>query len=135
MLKQLNYGDFLSAVQSRIEKGTGLRCYDVVPINAPSPFYYIEIIGKRKSDTKTMFCETYSVMIHAVSKSAYSSLGMFDLINKLEESLTEDIDLPEDFNLIMQTEEGMNTLKTDETKEKHAVFQYSFKISYGFKCK
>lgn len=135
MLKQLNYTDLISAIQKRIEENTGIRCYDMVPINAPSPFYYVEITGKRKSDTKTMFCETYNVMIHALSKASSSSVGIFDLINKLEESMTEDIVLPEGFNLIMQTQISMNNLKTEETKEKHAIFQYDFKISYGFKCK
>ena len=57
------------------------------------------------------------------------------MINQLEEALTEDIVLPDDYELIMQTNNGIQTIKQDETKEKHAVLSYEFMICYGFKCK
>ena len=57
------------------------------------------------------------------------------LIEDLQEAMTEDIELPEPFELIMQTDGGVQTIKTDETKEKHAIVSYTFMVCYGFKCK
>ena len=134
MLKKLSLIELVRAVQERVLH-TGYKCYDAVPINAKSPFYFVEIVGKKQADTKTMFCDVFTVWIHAISEPDASSVGIYDLIEKLEESLTEDIELPIDFNLVTQTELGLQTLKTDETNEKHAVIAYEFKISYGFKTK
>ena len=53
----------------------------------------------------------------------------------LDEALTEDIRLPEGFELVMQTNNGVQTIKTDETNEKHAVLAYEFMVCYGFKWK
>ena len=62
-------------------------------------------------------------------------MPVYNLIQKLEEALTEDISLPEPYQLVMQTNNGIQTIKTDETGEKHAVLAYEFMICYGFKCK
>lgn len=36
---------------------------------------------------------------------------------------------------ILQMDGGVQTIKKDETKEKHAVLLYEFTVCYGFKCK
>ena len=64
-----------------------------------------------------------------------SSVQVYELIQNLEEALTDDIELPEGYELIMQTNNGIQTIKTDETGEKHAVISYDFTVCYGFKCK
>lgn len=137
MLKKLGLVDLISALQSKIEQHTGVRCYDSVPKNAPSPFYFAEVVGKRTDDTKTMFCEVFEVWVHAISEPEDngSSIGIYRLIESLEESMTEDIVLQEGYNLIRQANTGVQTIKTEETKEKHAVIAYDFKVSYGFKVK
>ena len=53
----------------------------------------------------------------------------------LEEALTEDITLPDPYQLVLQTNSGINQIMTDETGEKHAVLSFEFMIAYGFKCK
>lgn len=133
--KQLGIIDLISAIQKKIEQSTGIRCYDVVPQNAPSPFYFVEVIGKRPSHSKTMWCDTFTVWIHAIAKPADSSIPIYEMIQKLEEALTEDIVLPEEFHLLMQTNNGIQTIKKDETNEKHAVLVYEFRVCYGFRCK
>lgn len=137
MLRKLGLVDLIQAVQNKVEQNTeGVRCYDSVPKNAPSPFYFVEVVGKRPADTKTMFCEIFTVWIHAIAAPDNgSSIGIYSMIESLEESMTEDIELPECFNLILQSSTGVQTIKTDETKEKHAVLAYEFKVSYGFKVK
>ncbi len=133
--KQMGLVDLISAIQEKVEERTGLRCYDAVPINKPSPFYYAEVVGKRPAHSKTMWRDIFTVWIHAIAEPGESSVQIYELIQNLEEALTEDIDLPEEYQLIMQTNNGIQTIKTDETKEKHAVLAYEFMVCYGYKCK
>ena len=133
--KQMGLADLISAIQKKVEERTGLRCYDVVPLNKPSPFYYAEVVGKRPAHSKTMWRDIFTVWIHAIAEPGESSVQIYELIQNLEEALTEDIDLPEEYQLIMQTNNGIQTIKTDETKEKHAVLAYEFMVCYGYKCK
>lgn len=135
MYRQLGLLDLIHAVQEKIENKTGLRCYDAVPDNAPSPFYFAEVVSKRSAHTKTMYRDVFTVWIHAVAEPGQSSVRIYELIQLLEESLTEDIILPEGFELILQTNNGVQRIKTDETNEKHAVLAFEFTVCYGFKCK
>lgn len=139
MYKQLGLVDLISAIQKQVEAKTGIKCYDEVPQNAPSPFYFAEVVGKRPAHSKTMWRDVFTVWIHAIAEKPKnqegSSVQIYELIQKLEEALTEDIELPEEFELIMQTNNGIQTIKTDETGEKHAVLAYEFMVCYGFKCK
>lgn len=133
--KQIGLVDLVSAVQKKVEEKTKYRCYDAVPVNAKSPFYYVEIVGKRPAHSKTMWRDIFTVWIHAIAEPGEPSVGVYELIRELEESLTEDIVLPEEFDLVMQTNNGIQTIKLDETNEKHAVLAYEFMVCYGFRCK
>lgn len=133
--KQMGLVDLIAAIQSKVEQKTGIKCYDAVPQNAPSPFYYSEVVGKRPAHSKTMWRDVFTVWIHCIAQQQASSVPIYHLIQGLEEALTEDIDLPEDYDLVMQTNNGVQTIKTDETGEKHAVLAYEFMVCYGFKCK
>lgn len=135
MHKRLGLVDLISAIQLKVEEKTGLKCYDAVPSNAPSPFYFAEIVQKKADNTKTMLRDVFTVFIHAVAEPTGSSEQIYDLIQKLEEALSEEIELPEEFELILQTENGLQALKTDETDEKHAVISYDFTVCYGYKFK
>lgn len=135
MYKQLGLVDLISAIQKKVRDNTETTCYDAVPDNASSPFYFAEVVGKRPAHSKTMWRDIFTVWIHAVAEPGESSVQIYDLIRELEESLSEDIELPEGFELVMQTNNGIQTIKTDETNEKHAVLAYEFMVCYGFKCK
>lgn len=135
MYKQLGLVDLIAAIQTKIKNQTGLECYDHIKQNTPSPFYYAEVAGKRPAHTKTMWRDIYTVWIHVIAEPSDSSVPLYGYIQNLEEALTEDIELPEGFELIMQTNSGIQTIKTDETGEKHAVLAYEFMVCYGFKCK
>ena len=82
-----------------------------------------------------MYRDIFTVWIHAIAEPKDSSVPIYQLINNLEEALTEDIELPDWVQLIMQTNNGVQTIKTDESNEKHAVIAYEFMVCYGFKCK
>lgn len=136
MIKKLGIVDLHAAIKNKIEDCTNIPCLDKVPDNTPAPFYFIQIVGKRQADTKTMFCDVFTVWIHAIAEKDNSSIGIYNLIQKLEESLTEQIHLPEYAELLSQTEQGLQNLSVDATTgEDHAVMAYEFKVCYGFKAK
>ena len=125
----------IAAVQEKVEALTGLRCYDHVPLNEASPLYFAEIIRIQPANSKTMYRDVYSVAIHCIAEESPSSVGVYNLIENLQSALSEDITLPEPFELVMQTDNGVQTIKTDESGEKHAIVSYDFTVCYGFICK
>ena len=135
MYKQIGFVDLIKSIQSVVKKNTGLECYDHVDLNAKSPFYYAEAVGKRPSHSKTMYRDIFTVWIHCIADESTSSVPVYNMIQELEEALTEDIVLPDPYQLVMQTNTGVQTIKTDETGEKHAVVAFEFMICYGFRCK
>lgn len=125
----------IAAVQDKIERLTDLRCYDHVPMNEESPLYFAEIARIQPANSKTMYRDVYSVAIHCIAEESPSSVGVYNLIENLQSALSEDISLPEPFTLVMQTDNGVQTIKTDESGEKHAIVRYDFTVCYGFICK
>ena len=125
----------VAAVQDKIETLTDLRCYDHVPMNEESPLYFAEITRIQPANSKTMFRDVYSVAIHCIAEESPSSVGVYNLIENLQSALSEDISLPEPFELVMQTDNGVQTIKTDESGEKHAIVNFDFMVCYGFMCK
>lgn len=125
----------IAAVQDKIESLTDLRCYDHVPLNEASPLYFAEITRIQPANSKTMYRDVYSVAIHCIAEESPSSVGVYNLIENLQSALSEDISLPEPFTLVMQTDNGVQTIKTDESGEKHAIVNFDFMVSYGFMCK
>lgn len=123
------------AIQNKVKSLTGLNCYDHVPLNELSPFYFAEITRIQPSNSKTMFQDIYSVAIHCIAEESLSSVGVYNLIENLQSALSEDISLPEPFTLVMQTDNGVQTIKTDESGEKHAIVNFDFMVCYGFMCK
>lgn len=135
MLKKLSFVDLIAALIALLKQNTDVKIYDFVPQDAPSPLIYIEAAGKQANDTKAMFCEVYSVNIHAVAEPYEGNTAIYKLINKIEEALTEDITLPEGFDVIYQLSDGVEAIYEEETKEKHAVLPVRFKVAYGYKIK
>lgn len=125
----------IAAVQDKVEILTGLKCYDHVPPNEKSPFYFAELARILPANTKTMFRDNFSVAIHCIAEKNQSSVGIYNLIESLQSALSEDIALPEPFELVLQTDNGVQAVKTDETGEKHAIVNFDFMVCYGFKCK
>lgn len=125
----------IAAVQDKVQALTGLRCYDHVPINEASPLYYAEITRIQPANSKTMYRDFYSVSIHCIAEESPSSVGVYNLIESLQSALSEDISLSEPFELVMQTDNGVQTIKTDESGEKHAIVNFDFMVCYGFRCK
>ncbi len=138
MYKKLGIQDLHAAIKNRVETGTDITCYDEVPKNAEAPFYYVEVVNVRPENTKISYRDVFTVWIHAIAEASNSSLGIYEMIQNLEEAMTEDISLPEQtfpVGLVMQASTGMQTLKKDETKEKHAVEGFEFTVVYGYKTK
>ena len=124
MYKQIGLVDLVAAIQKVVRENTGIPCLDHVELNEESP-----------SPSKTMYRDVFTVNIHCIAEEGPSSVGIYELIQMLEEALTEDITLPDPYQLVLQTNSGINQIMTDETGEKHAVLSFEFMIAYGFKCK
>lgn len=133
--KKLSPVTLIAAVQDKIQALTKIRCYDHVPLNEESPLYFAEITRIQPANSKTMSRDVYSVAIHCIAEESPSSVGVYNLIEQLQSALSEDINLPEPFTLVMQTDNGVQTIKTDESGEKHAIVNFDFMICYGFICK
>ena len=135
MLKKFETVEMHRILKEHIEARTNRVCYDAVPGNAESPFYYAELIGKRADNTKTMWREIFTFAVHCIAAPDAGSVGIYEMLDDLETAMTEDIELPEPYWLVLQTSQGLQTLKQDETGEKHAVVIYEFTVCYGFKTK
>lgn len=131
MYKQLGLVDLVKAVIEKITDNTGLTCYDAVPKNAQSPLCFVEVASSSPMQSKTMQIDTVRLQIHCIAEKGDSSVGIYELIRKVQEALTHDIELPNGFCVLMQKNLGIQTINVDETKEKHAVLAYEFKICCG----
>ena len=103
--------------------------------DTPSPFLFVEVVGKRDASSKTMFKEIFTVQIHAIATPSDARTEIYSMIQSVEESLTESLTLPDGITLVLQTETGVQSLQQDETNEYHAVISYEIMVSYGLKCK
>ncbi len=137
MLKQINIVDLLSAIQKHIESNTKLKCFDYVTENTASPFYFMELVNSKPSNSKTMFKTTYSINIHVVAEKNInnSSVALLEYVRDLEEAMTIDIDLKEPFQMLMQMNNGIQSIGVDETEEKYAIVNFEFTVCYGLICK
>ncbi len=135
MMQKLSFTKVIAAVIKLVEKNTEERCYDIIPDGAALPHYHPEIIQQLPINTKTMFKERYQVVIHAWAMCEKSSAPIYSLVEKLEEAMTEAIELPDGYELISQDAKGLQRIVQDEDGSKHAVMNYEFDIAYGFKMK
>ena len=135
MLQQFSIIELIKQIQKAVLSGTGKKCYDHVEKGQVSPFYYAEIVQSKSANTKTMYVTEYTVNIHVVSESGKTSVPLFKEIQALEEAMTADIDIPEPYELIYQMYNGIQSVYTEDTNEKHAVLNYTFKVCYGYMMK
>lgn len=135
MIRKISITTLMASIIDLVERNTGIRCYDAVPPNADSPFYYVELVSVKPKNAKSMYVDSYNFQFHCIADVDYSSVKIHELIQGLEEALTEDITLDDPYNLIRTVDNGVSVIKTDETGQKHAVLPVSYEISYGFICK
>ena len=135
MLRKAGFAEIAAAVLQNLRKNTGYACYDAVEKDTPSPFLFVEVVGKRDASSKTMFKEIFTVQIHAIATPSDARTEIYSMIQSVEESLTESLTLPDGITLVLQTDTGVQSLQQDETNEYHAVISYEIMVSYGLKCK
>ena len=133
--KLINYKVIIAGVINKL-KEYGIKALDIVPQNQEAPFCYVELTRTRAENTKTSFLNIYTIWIHAFANSDVSSIPIMDLCQEIQEALTEDITIPNEFVLVSQYINGLNSLYQEtETSEKHAVIELEIKICYGYKTK
>lgn len=135
MLKKLSFVDLIGAIIRKVEENTGRRCYDKIDKDAEMPFYWIEFVGQIPEPSKTMWKERYQVFIHTFADGSNGSVPVYNAVTELQEALTQDIDLPEEYDLLLQTPTGLQRILDEEDGSKHGITGYDFVILYGFKTK
>lgn len=135
ILRKLSFAEIASGVLQTLRTHTPYDCYDAVPQDSPSPLLFAEVVGKRDASSKTMYKEIFTVQVHAIASPGNARTEIYQMIQTVEEALTEPIPLPESVTLVLQTETGVQSFQQDETTEWHAVLAYEIMVSYGMKCK
>lgn len=134
MYRQLNITDLFKGIKERIETSTPFKCYDIPPENAPSPLVIMDLIRMDPADTKTMYVKKYTVNLHVIGAPRTGS-EILNHLTEIQEAMTEEIQIPECFNLLSQDDLGIQSIYTDETGERHAILSYMFTVNYGLKIK
>lgn len=134
MLQKLSFIAVLAAVIKKVEANTGLSCYDAIPKDAKLPFYHAEMLGSIPEKSKTMQKDRYQVVIHAFTEGN-GSVAIFEAIQKLEEALSEDIELPGDYEVTLQVPNGVTQILDEADGSKHAVVGFDFVVFSGYKMK
>lgn len=134
MYGQLGYMGFIAGIQKKIQEKTGLLCYDTAPENALAPYYMAKIINKRPAHSKTMYMDVLTVWIHVIAEPLASLSSVYEQLQGLEEALTEDIALPDGFEVIVQSNTGIEMIKTEEKEKEHIALVYEFIVCHGLKC-
>lgn len=131
MNKKINITLLHKEIKKQIEKNSSLKVYDVVETDTPAPFAMVQLVSKRDASTKTMYKEEFNFYIHVLAEGG-SSINIYNAIEAIEESLTQDIDV---CGLLEQRENGILQIITEQTGEKRAVLSYTFIVCYGYKSK
>ncbi|RDW17047.1 DUF5072 domain-containing protein [Oceanobacillus arenosus] len=134
MMQKLSFTDVLASVIKKVQANTGLRCYDSVRKDAPMPYYHAEFLGSIPEKSKTMEKDRYQVVIHVFTEGD-GSTKVFEAIHKLEEALTEEIELPGDYEVTLQVPNGVSQILDEADETKHAVIGYDFVVFSGYKMK
>lgn len=135
MIKLASFSDVALSVLKKLRERTPFQCYDEVPIDAPSPLIFVEVVGKRPTTSKTMNLETFEVSVHAIARPGKARTEIYDMVKFVEEAMTENLCFPCYCKHVLTTESGVKSIRLDSTNEYHAVIDFSVMVSYGMKCK
>lgn len=135
MIQKLNITDLHKVVKKHLEdRIDGIKVYDNVPDDLEAPFLMFEVVGREPKDSKTFLREVISTYIHGIVDGA-SSKNAYDLEAKVREALTDDVVLPEPYELLNIIDSGIPSIEKEETGEIHFVLSIDFDVVYGLKCK
>ena len=136
MLQRMSIAEFLGVLNAAVEDRTGYPCHPN-PDGKESPFYSVQLIKTEPKNTKTSFVDRYEVWIHCVAAPVvpHSDAPVLDLVQTIEEAMTDDVDLDGSFEMFNQQSNGLQSLKKDESGEGHAVLSFYFDVQYGLRCK
>lgn len=135
MYRKLGFAELAAAVLEVLRENTRYDVYDAVPEDAPSPFLFAEVVGKRDSSSKTTWKETFTVNIHCIAEPSDARTQVYQMIQEAEEAMTAPLSMPSGVECLLQSETGVQSMRMDDTGEWHAVIGYEIMTSYGLKIK
>src|SRR5699024_10295213 len=128
------FTSIIASIIKQVRLNTELPCYDSVPLNAPKPFYVAEMVGSLPEKSKTMMKDRYQVVMHVFAEGG-SSVPIYNAIQKLEESLTVNIEFTDDYEVTLQIPTRVNQIMDQADGSKHAVVGIDFVMFSGYKMK
>jgi len=126
MFKSISLAELIGAITENVETNTGIKCCDTIPAEIQEPYYYVEITEKIPLYNKLFEQDSFVVRIHAMPLNRETMAPTYGMLHKLEESLMQEIDLPEGFELFTQQSNGIQKLEIEEFNETHTVAIYNF---------
>ena len=146
MLKQLSIVDVVAAVMATLKKNIpDVPVKDSMPspkpdpvtgvFSATTPLIHVAFGGIEPADTKTMFRTKYQILLYGFADGSRGSVAIFDLIQKMQEAMTDEPDLPDGVELLGAVPRGVAGVQDQPDGTKMAVLTYELTVSYGFKYK
>ena len=84
-----------------------------------------------------MCLDVFNVLVHCISEPVepYSNAPVLRLVQKAEEAMEHEIELPAPYLLNTQDCMGLRAVTRDPSGEGHAVLSYRIEVCYGLLCK
>ena len=141
VLRRLSLSELVIAVVDHVSTITHAKCV-TDPDNEESPFYSIGAISSEPGRSKTMYLEVFTVELHVISKPSKTRYEIFEMIRSLQEAMSTPISLEKEglatatpYTVVRQVDNGVQTIKHDETGEWHAIVSFEVTVSYGLMIK
>lgn len=146
-LRRISPPDFLVEVLEHVRKFTEKDAW-ADGANHKAPFYFVEMVGKEKADTKTFNQDKFTINIHCIAgknrptnttqnaPSNFASEAMLEMVGEIEAALENKIFFHKNpFQVAAQDEIGYVAGTVDPSGEPHGVVQFEIIVRYGLKIK
>jgi hypothetical protein len=136
MLQQLSVVEVVGGVMDVLKKNIpDVPVKDSMPKDSITPMINVSFGGIEPADTKTMFRTKYQILLYGFADGSHGSVAIFNLIQQIQEAMTDEPALPDGCELIGSFPKGVAAIQDQSDGSKMCVLTYELTISYGFKFK
>lgn len=136
MFEVISFTDVLAGVLNVLRQNiSDVPVFDHYPKDQDLPFIHAEIISVEEVPSKTMKKDRFYIYIHGWADGSKSSQPIFDVADKIRSAMTVPVQLPEGYDLLMQTPSGVQQILENEDESRHAIVGYALTITSGYKMK
>lgn len=136
MLQQLSIVDVVAGVMEVLKKNIpDVPIADSMPKKSVTPLVHVAFGGIEPADTKTMYRTKYQILLYGFADGSQGSVAIFNLIQQIQEAMTDEPTLPEGCELLGAVPKGVAAIQDQADGSKMCVLTYELTVSYGFKFK